>query len=247
MIGNIDLGQLFLFPVKDNEARRNFIITSLVYLASFIIPILPLIAIMGYTARIMRQVVNGEEPHMTVWDDWESILKDGLYLFGVRMIYMLPVFVIVIPLSFGMSFLPLWMDSNQGSAEQFIGLNLLLFAVVMLLIFPISLALGIIVPAAETHTIVNNDFAAGFRVREWWVIFRANWSGFLLAYIISLVASMVLSSIVGIAMITIVLICLLPFIMPAITAYLTLVMYAAFAHAYKEGKAKLQQPIANSQ
>ena len=247
MIGNIDLSKLFLFPIKDNEARRNFIITSLVYLASFIIPILPLIAIMGYTARIMRQVVNGEEPHMTVWDDWESLLKDGLYLFGVRMIYMLPLFVIVLPLSFGMSFLPLWMGSNQGSADQFIGIYFLLFAVVMTVTFPISLALGIMLPAAETHTIVNNDFAAGFRVREWWAIFRANWTGFLLAYIIALVASMILSSVVGIAMITIVLICLLPFIMPAITAYLTLVMYAAFAHAYKDGQTKLQQPIANSQ
>ena len=247
MIGNIDLSKLFLFPIKDNEARRNFIITSLVYLASFIIPILPLIAIMGYTARIMRQVVNGEEPHMTVWDDWESLLKDGLYLFGVRMIYMLPLFVIVLPLSFGMSFLPLWMGSNQGSADQFIGIYFLLFAVVMTVTFPVSLALGIMLPAAETHTIVNNDFAAGFRVREWWAIFRANWSGFLLAYIIALVASMILSSVVGIAMITIVLICLLPFIMPAISAYLTLVMYAAFAHAYKDGQTKLQQPIANSQ
>ena len=247
MIGNIDLSKLFLFPIKDNEARRNFIITSLVYLASFIIPILPLIAIMGYTARIMRQVVNGEEPHMTVWDDWESLLKDGLYLFGVRMIYMLPLFVIVLPLSFGMSFLPLWMGSNQGSADQFIGIYFLLFAVVMTVTFPISLALGIMLPAAETHTIVNNDFAAGFRVREWWAIFRANWTGFLLAYIIALVASMILSSVVGIAMITIVLICLLPFIMPAISAYLTLVMYAAFAHAYKDGQTKLQQPIANSQ
>ena len=247
MIGNIDLSKLFLFPIKDNEARRNFIITSLVYLASFIIPILPLIAIMGYTARIMRQVVNGEEPHMTVWDDWESLLKDGLYLFGVRMIYMLPLFVIVLPLSFGMSFLPLWMGSNQGSADQFIGIYFLLFAVVMTVTFPVSLALGIMLPAAETHTIVNNDFAAGFRVREWWAIFRANWTGFLLAYIIALVASMILSSVVGIAMITIVLICLLPFIMPAISAYLTLVMYAAFAHAYKDGQTKLQQPIANSQ
>ena len=84
---------------QDNEARRNFLITSLVYFASFIIPILPLIVVMGYTARIMRQVVNGEEPHMTAWDDWESMFKDGLYLFGVRIVYTLPFFLILVPLS----------------------------------------------------------------------------------------------------------------------------------------------------
>ena len=248
MIANIDLAQLFLFPVKDDEARKNFLITTLVYFASFIIPILPLIAVMGYTARIMRQVVNGEEPRMTTWDGWDALLKDGLYLFGVRMIYMLPIFVIVMPLSFGMSFLPLWIESNQGSAGQFIGIYFLLFAIVMLITFPISLTLGIMLPAAETHTIVNDDFAAGFRIREWWAIFRANWPGFLLAYVISMVASMVLSTIIGFAMITIVLICLLPFIMPAISAYLTLVMYAAFSYAYKEGKSRLnQKPIVNNQ
>ena len=247
MIGNIDLNQLFLFPVKDNEARRNFLITSLVYFASFIIPILPLILVMGYTARIMRQVVNGEEPHMTTWDDWEAMLKDGLYLFGVRVAYMLPIFLILFPLYLGMVMAPFWMEMGNNTNEGLLFLPFLLFSIGMVIIFPLSLALGIILPAAEIHTAVNNDFAAGFRFREWWPIFRVNWSGFLLAYIIALVASMILSSLVGIAMITIVLFCIIPFIMPAISAYLSLIMYAAFAHAYKEGKDRLaQQPTAAS-
>lgn len=239
MIGNTDLNQLFLFPIKDNEARKNFLITTLVYLAAFIIPILPLIVIMGYTARIMRQVINGEAPRMTAWENWESMFKDGLYLFGVRMVYMLPVFVIVFPLSFGMSFLPMYYAANQSSMEEFIGVYFGLFGLIMLVTFPISLALGILVPAAENNVVANNDFAAGFRIREWWGIFRANWTGFLLAYFISMVASWVLMTIVSFAMITIVLICLLPLILPGITAYLTLVMYAAFAQAYKTGKDNL--------
>jgi hypothetical protein len=108
-------------------------------------------------------------------------------------------------------------------------------------IFPLSLALGIIVPTAELHTIAHNDFAAGFRIREWQPIFRANWSGFVLAYLVSMVAGFVLTFIVQVATITIVLICVLPFIMPAITFYITLVMYTAFAQAYKDGKDRLAQ------
>ena len=65
--------------------------------------------------------------------------------------------------------------------------------------------------------------------------------GFVLAYLVSMVAGFVLTFIVQIAMITIVLICVLPFIMPAITFYITLVMYAAFAQAYKDGKDRLTQ------
>lgn len=246
MIDNINLTQLFLFPIKDNEARKNFLITSLVYLVAFMIPIMPILLVMGYSARIMRQVVNGEELHMTAWDDWESMLKDGIYLFSVRIVYTLPLFLILFPLYLLMVFTPLFMETSNTKTELMM-LPFLIFAIAMVVIFPLSLALGIILPAAEIHTVVNADFAAGFRIREWWNIFRANWTGFLLAYVISMVASMLLSTIIGFAMVTIVLICILPLIMPAISAYISLVMYAAFAYAYKDGKANLQQPIPNSQ
>ena len=214
MLSNFNIEHILTFPFKETEDRKNFLIGILVYFASFIIPILPLIFAMGYIARIMRQVFNGETPHMPAWDDWESMFKDGLYLFGIRIVYTLPLIIILLPLFFGIA---------------------------MIFIFPLSLALGIIVPTAELHTIAHNDFAAGFRIREWRTIFRANWSGFVLAYLVSMVAGFVLTFIVQVAMITIVLICVLPFIMPAITFYITLVMYTAFAQAYKDGKDRLAQ------
>ncbi len=240
MIANFNLSELFLFPIKDKETRNKFLIASLVYFVSFIIPIVPLIFAMGYTARIMRDVINGKDLNMPAWDDWESMFKEGLYLFGVRFAYTLPLIVIILPLYIGMMLTPFWLDASSGANENTATLFFLLFGAAMIIIFPLSLALGIIVPAAEAHTVASSDFAAGFRIREWWAIFRANWSGFLLAYLIAIVASSILSMLVGIAMVTIVLFCVIPFIMPAITAYLSLVMYAAFAQAYKDGKAKLE-------
>ncbi len=241
MLSNFNIEQILAFPFKETESRKNFLIGTLVYFASFIIPILPLIFGMGYIARIMRQVFNGEAPHMPAWDDWEAMLKDGLYLFGIRIVYTLPLIIILLPLFFGMMFLPIWLNSNPGSNNSLVLLPFLFFGIAMIFIFPFSLALGLIVPTAELHTIAHNDFAAGFRIREWWPIFRANWSGFVLAYLVSMVASFVLAFLVQVAMITIVLICVLPFIMPAITFYITLVMYTAFAQAYKGGKDRLAQ------
>ena len=241
MLSNFNIEHILAFPFKETESRKNFLIGALVYFASFIIPILPLIFVMGYIARIMRQVFNGETPHMPAWDDWEAMLKDGLYLFGIRIVYALPLIIILLPLFFGMMFLPLWLNSNPGSDNSLVLLPFLFFGIAMIFIFPLSLALGIIVPTAELHTIAHNDFAAGFRIREWWAIFRANLGGFVLAYLVSMVASFVLTFIVQVAMITIVLICVLPFIMPAITFYITLVMYTAFAQAYKDGKDRLTQ------
>lgn len=241
MLSNFNIEHILTFPFKEPESRKNFLIGTLVYFASFIVPIVPLILAMGYMARIMRMVFNGEPARMPNWDDWESMLKDGLYIFGVRLVYMLPLFVVMVPLFFGMTLLPLWLESNRGASEEFFLLLFPLMGIFMLILIPASLALGVIVPAAESHTVAESDFAAGLRFREWWPIFRANWGGFLLAFLISMVASFVLAFIVQIAMITIILICVLPFAMPAISFYLILVMYAAFAQAYKDGKDRLPQ------
>lgn len=241
MLSNLNIEQILTFPFKETEDRKNFLIGTLVYFASFIVPIVPLIFVMGYIARVMRQVFNGEAPRLPAWDDWESMFKDGLYLFGVRIVYTLPLIVILLPLFFGMMFLPAWLNSNSNSNNSLVLLPFLFFGIAMIFIFPLSLALGIIVPTAELHTISHNDFAAGFRIREWWPIFRTNWGGFAIAYLVSMVASFVLTFIIQIAMITIVLICVLPLILPAITFYITLIMYTAFAQAYKGGKDRLAQ------
>lgn len=238
-MGNFNIEQVLFFPVRGSESRKNFLIGILIYFAGFIIPILPMILVTGYIARIMRQVFNGEEPHMPAWDDWESMLRDGAYIYGVRIIYMLPLFILFAPLFIGGMFLPFLMDSSNDPNGFIIFLPFLLFGMMMLIIFPLSLALGIIVPAAEAHTISKTEFAAGFRVREWWPIFRANLGGFIIAYLIALIASIGLSLVVQVAMMTIILICILPLILPAITLYSTLVMYAAFAQAYSDGKSKI--------
>jgi hypothetical protein len=243
MIGSFNLSEILIFPVKDSEARKKFLFLALAYLAGFIIPILPFLLAMGYTARLMRSTMQGEAVHMPEWDKPEDMLKDGLVLFGLRLIYTLPIILIVLPVYILLVFMPIFAGSNQGSADQFVLPFVFLFMLVMVILFPLSLAVGILLPVAENHLVAHNDFAAGFRVREWWAIFRANWTGFLLAYLISLIASMGLSVLMSVAMMTIVLICVLPLIMPAISAYISVVMYAAFAQAYKEGRDRLDSPV----
>ncbi|MEW6028417.1 MAG: DUF4013 domain-containing protein [Chloroflexota bacterium] len=240
MLLGFDLNHLFLFPVRDGEARKQFLIGALIYLAGSIVPIVPFVLASGYTARIMRQVLNGEQPRMTAWDRWEEFLQDGIRIFGVRLIYMAPLLIVVIPLTLLMFAMPFWMETLSSSdADALLALIPLVVAVVFMLIVPISFALGIATFAAETHVVQTAEFAAAFRFREWWDIFRRNWGGFLVAFAISYVLSTVLTVLAQIAMITIILICLLPLILPGITMYTTLVMYAATAKAYKDGKDKL--------
>jgi len=245
MLSNFDLNHLLTFPIKETEARKQFLIGTLVYLAAFIIPIIPVLLATGYVMRIMRQVLNGEQPRMVEWDEWTEMFTDGARLFGVRLIFMLPIFLLLCPLMVLNIALPFIIE-NAGQNADWIAVFFPLFIGVFFLLFmPLSILISIILPVAEVHVTDKGEFAAGFRFREWWAIFRTNWSGFLLALAIAYAVSFALTLIVQFAMLTLVLICVLPFILPAIGLYMSLVMYTAFAQAYKIGKAKLQaEPVA---
>jgi hypothetical protein len=78
-------------------------------------------------------------------------------------------------------------------------------------------------------------------MREWWAIFRANTSGFIAAFGIYFIATMLLTLAFQIIVATLILACLMPILLPALTMYLVLVMYVTIAQAYRDGKAKLLQ------
>lgn len=243
MLSGLNLNHLLIFPVQDQEARKHFLIGCLVYLAGFIIPILPWILATGYIAILIRQVLNGEKPHLVPWENWEAMLKDGARLFGVRLIYASPLLILFFLFILASFALPLFAGLVQSDSNPNFGMVPLLFPLVLggasLLIMPLSLAIGLIVPAAEIHVIAQDSFQAGFQVKEWWPIFKKNWGGFVIALAILYGISMVMSIAMQIMIFTIVLLCLFPLFLPVISMYSAVVQYAAFTQAYKDGRDKL--------
>ncbi|MBI5963326.1 MAG: DUF4013 domain-containing protein [Chloroflexi bacterium] len=242
MILGIDLNQIFTFPFKDAESRRYFLIGCLVSLAAFIVPILPYFVLYGYAIRIAKQVMNNEEPHMVAWEDWEGMFKDGARLFGIRIIYSLPIFILVIPLFMSMFAMPILASTVSSSElDTIFPIFMLIVLGTMCVLVPISLPLTIIIPAAEMYMVDKDEFAAGIRIREWWVIFRANIGGFVAAYAIFYLSSLVLTFAIQIIVATLIFACLLFFLVPAMTPYIMLIKYAVVAQVYKTSKEKLAQ------
>ncbi len=240
MFAGIDFTQFLLFPVKDSEARKNFLIGCAVALAGFIVPIIPYLFIFGYAARVARQIFNDEPPRMTKWDDWGTLFQDGAKIFGVRVVYSLPFLILFLPMMIASIAMPIVLESvNSSEVDTVIAIfGLIMFALICLITL-LSLPLALIIPAAEMHTVNKNEFAAGFRFREWWGILRANLGGFIVAFAIFYAVSMALGIVMQILIATVILSCLLPFFIPALTMYSTLIMYAMIAQAYKVGKEKL--------
>lgn len=250
MLFGFNLNHLFIFPFQDQNARKHFLIGCLVYLAGFVIPILPGLLVMGYSAILIRQVLNGEKPHLVPWENWEALLKDGARLFGIRLVYSMPLFILMVPLFLIFLAFPILPLIAQNSDNEVTGVATLVFVLavtgISLLILPLSLAIGLIAPAAEVHVIEKDEFMAGLRPREWWPIFKRNWGGFVVALAITYAIMMVMSFGMQIMIMTIVLMCLLPLFLPVIYMYYTVIQYVTFTQAYKDGRDKLGADVSVS-
>jgi hypothetical protein len=79
------------------------------------------------------------------------------------------------------------------------------------------------------------DFSAAFNIKYLWKLFKANWSGFLIAFLIIIGGSIILYYGSYFLVLTVILCLLYPFVISAMTAYLGLVGSALFAEAYRRG------------
>jgi hypothetical protein len=214
-------------------------------LTAFIIPVLPGLVMMGYGYQIMRGVIKGDgEPVLPEWTEWGKLLADGWRLFCVTIIYTLPLIIIqaiVTLLYFGYIFsIPLVAQNNN---EALIFTTIIGFMVIFLLIMGIAIFLSIILvvvlPPAMCHTVAIDSFKAGFRIGEWWKIFRANLGGFILALLLLAGLYTVFILAFQFLYVSLILWCLMPFVLIIGGSYLSLVMDALFALVYREGMEKL--------
>jgi len=242
-----NLQEILLYPVRDAEARKQFLFACLVALAGFIIPFIPMIFLMGYSAKIMRQIVRDRtKPSMPDWQtsDWSEMFMEGLRLYGAQIVYMLPVIIVM-----GFAFVSMMggsiatsislNDNNQTFAP--IGISVFILGMLFIILFSVlALPYAIVVSTVVPHVAVTGSFESAFRFKEWWNIFRKALGQFLLAHVITMVVSWVLMIITQFAMLTIVLLCIVPFLIVPYTAYNILLKNALIAQAYASG---LEYPV----
>jgi hypothetical protein len=250
-LSNNFLEDTLAMPFKDDNGVTKLLIGAALIFASSIIPIVPLLFFLGYLYRIHHRVVTEKNgPVMPEWDDWSRLLTDGLKYLGALLIYMLPVIIlmvggyaVMIGSTVGMAIVSESAGSDAEAAIAFLMMLVMLasFALIMVGVL-LSVVVGVLSPAGLVHMSVQDDFAAAFRVNEWSKILRANLSGFLLAFLILLGLGIISTMAAQFLYITVILCCLMPFVMSFVSYYLGVVSANLFAEAYLKGQAKLAQP-----
>jgi hypothetical protein len=245
------LKPLLKFPFQGSDWRNRFLIGTAVTLAGFFVPLLPMIFVYGYTVAIMRRAIQGQDLELPTWNDWGKLGLDGLRLAVVSLVYTLPgIFVLIAGWFLYMitSFaFPLLMSGASGrGGEGMAGLAVLAMFGSMA-IFLLSLFFGFILillaliplPAAMAHFVAQDKVAAGFRVREWWPLLRANRSGYFAAWVVVFGLITILNFAIVLAYYSVVLCCLIPFLAAPISFYVSVVALALFGQTYRESRTLL--------
>jgi len=239
--------ETLLFPVRDAESRKQFLIACALMLAGFVIPILPVILLMGYTTKIMRQIIHEKQAaSMPAWQgsDWSEMFMDGLRLYSAQLVLSLPLLILMgcgmISIFAGSAGFAALADERSQSLAPVGGLFLVLGMAIFSVFSILALPYGVILSAAQAHVAAKRSFQAAFEFREWWSIFRKAIGQFIVAYAIIIVTSFIFAFVLQVAMFTIVLICIIPFLMIPYSAYLMLVTNTVYAQAYASGQEGIQ-------
>lgn len=174
----MDIGGALSYPRKDPQWLSKIGIYALMMLGCiFIIPIFPM---MGYQIAIIRKVASGEDELLPAWDNWGEKFMDGLKIFGVVLVYEIPMFLIM-GIGFGITFA---MAAGSQSSDSVGGV----MAIVMLLIQALSgiygLILGFLMPIFMIMVARTGEFGAAFKFGEMFGFIGKNLGNYFITFLL---------------------------------------------------------------
>ncbi|AZH26448.1 DUF4013 domain-containing protein [Haloplanus aerogenes] len=114
----IDLGWVVKYPMNSDDWIRTILIGGGLTLLSILI--VPAFLVYGYVLRVLRAGMDGaEEP--PVFDDWGTLLKEGVIAFVVVLIYQL-IPLIVMAVTVGGSIAAMASGTEAGAGVGIVGL-----------------------------------------------------------------------------------------------------------------------------
>jgi hypothetical protein len=235
--------KIISFPFQGEKRGIKIIIGAALFFANYLIPLIPILPVLGYAVRVMKRVILEEEdPVLPEWTDWGSLFLDGLKVFGAMLIYQLPALALAV-IGYGIMFLPIFFITAAASSSSFYESAFPIFIMVgnfagmalfMLGMF-LAMAAMVFMPAVLGNMIAKGNFVAAFQVKEWWPVFKANLAGSLLAIALLLGLYFGLGYAAEILVFTVVLCFLMPFAVGLIGFLMSVIMMALFAVTYRDG------------
>lgn len=180
---SFDFAKPFTFVFDDPEWLQRILIGGLFYIAGFLI--VGWFFILGYVARLARNVIAGLDRPLPDWENLGDYFNEGLRLFGVILVYMLP----MVFLAMLMMMSAVISDSVDNEAAR--GLSGLMASCITCLFVPAIFAMILFLPGSLLFAAVERRFGAAFDFQRIWAFIRQNVGNYVLAILVYLIARMV--------------------------------------------------------
>ena len=233
----------FAFPFRDKQWVGKFLIGSLFLLISYVIPVVPLIFVLGYAVRSMGFAVRTGESRLPEWDDWSDLGVKGLLSMLIYFIYSLPGLVLVASagVTYGLHCVIGSLSGDGLGWGMLMPLTLmsgllLLTAIVIAAAGALILVAGILMsPAAIARFAATDELSAALQIGRIWAIIRSQLGSFALIWGITYGLGYIAWTVYGLLAYTVCCCCLVPFLSAPIALYMLIVEMTLFGHAYREG------------
>lgn len=181
---SFDFVQPFAFVFQDARWVQKVLIGGLFYIAAFLL--IGIFFIFGYCMRLARNVIADVPNPLPEWDDLGTYFVDGLKLFCVGLLYVLPIVIVLIAVMIPAGVLTAISEHHDNDFAQFAGGTMM--TCVWCLFFPFSLAMSFWLPAALTFAVVEDRIGAAFEFGRIFRYIKLNFVNYLLAFVVYLVA-----------------------------------------------------------
>lgn len=193
--GTVDFGRAFQFYFEDPDWVRKTLIGGGLYLGGTLLIIvlglgLLLYAIVaGYAMRVMQRAYAGDPRPLPEWEDYGGMMRDGLKLVGLSILYGLIVFGVP---AIGFAVVGLVGGAAASAGSDVAGGLTALAMLGMNLVFLVGgLVLAIYLPSAIARMTLYQRFGAGLEVRENIALIRRNPANYAIAVVLVLLANFV--------------------------------------------------------
>lgn len=175
-----DFARAFTFAFEDPNWLQKILIGGLFVLAGFVV--IGWFFILGYMARLARNVMNGTDLPLPEWDNLGDAFAEGFRLFVIGFVYYLPLVVLALLIGIPAAIA----GAMQNESLEFLGSG---FAGCMAcLIVPVAFAITLWLPAALLRSVATGQMSSAFEVGAIWQFIRTNVLNYLLAIAVYIVA-----------------------------------------------------------
>jgi hypothetical protein len=174
---------------QDSRWVTKVLIGGLFYILCFLLVGIPFI--LGYCARLARNVANGDPQPLPEWDDIGGYFVEGLRLVAVGFVYVLPFFALIAAFVVPMGILgSLGNLHNPNDVTNQIAGSFASGALscVWCLMVPVSLLFSFWIPGALLFASIEQRFGAAFEFGRIFAFIRNNLANYLIAFVIYLIA-----------------------------------------------------------